>query len=116
MDNLVLTLIIGYSLGALLGILVMRKALEAEKIYAGPPAAVFQYLACATFSSEIPLLIAGLILGLGFGVVLVALSTFAVTFLLLVIFALIEYGPRQAALSNREDRGWTETDARTSGL
>lgn len=117
MDNRVLmTLLIGYGLGTLLAVFVARKSLAAEKIYSGIPAQILHFLGCIGFSSALPLVLSGFILGLGFNAVIIALLTFAATFLILIVYAIFEFPARDRGLSKEEDRGWTEADARTSGL
>lgn len=115
-DKVLWTLIIGYGLGLLLGIVVSRKSLAKEKIYSGMPATVLHFLACVGFGSALPLVLSGVILGLGFNAVLLALGTFAATFLILIVYAVLEMPAHEKAIANQPDRGWTAEDARTSGL
>lgn len=110
-------LIVGLAFAAVLGPLTARSSNRREKIYGGIGSQVFNLLACMTFVSILPTVITGLLVGQGIlGVIPVALSLALLSYGWLVLFALFEKPARTQALANKQEKGWTEADARTSGL
>jgi cyanate permease len=113
MENAPLALGIGLTFALIFGIFVARGSNQREPIHGGPLAQVFHYIGSSGVAGTLPVVLASLILGGGFGMAFpLALSFMATSLIALVIFAAIEQPARQ----NIEDRGWTEQDARTSGL
>lgn len=113
MDNAQLALLIGLVAGLGLGVFTARSSARRQKIHSGAAAHLFHYIASAGVTGILPVVLASLILGGGFGLAFpLALSFMGVSLVSLVIFALIEQPARSRVVS----RGWTEHDARTSGL
>jgi hypothetical protein len=113
MDNAQLALLIGLGCGLVFGSFVARSSARREKIYGGTAALLFHYIGAAAVTGILPLVLASLILGGGFGLAFPLAVSFMLTgFAALVIFAAIENPARPKTVST----GWTEHDARTSGL
>ena len=113
MDRTLLGLLIGLGFGLVLGYFTARSSAQREKIYGGQTALIFHYIGAAAVTGILPLVLATLILGGGFSTAFPLAVSFMVTgFLALVIFAIIEQPARSAQVS----KGWTEQDARTSGM
>lgn len=111
-------IVIGVCLTAavLFGPWVARVSLRKDTIYGGFPSKFFNLLGAMFFVTILPGVIAGFIVGNGFAVIIPALITAFVSFLCFLAFAFVEKTPRENALKAQQDRGWTEKDARTSGL
>lgn len=113
MDTPLQALLIGLGFGLVLGGFTARSSARREKIYGGRAALAFHYIGASAVTGVLPVVIASLILGGGFGTAFpLALSFMLTGFLALVIFAVIE----QPARSSHLAKGWTEQDARTSGM
>lgn len=113
MDRTLLGLLIGLGCGLVLGYFTARSSARRERIYGGQAALIFHYIGAAAVTGILPLVLATLILGGGFHTAFPLALSFMVTgFLALVIFAVIEQPARSAQLA----KGWTEQDARTSGM
>lgn len=118
MDRVVLeTIAVCLLFAAIFGPLAARSSIRREPIYGGWAARIFHFLGAALMMGVVPGVLAALILGGGFGVAFpVAFSFLGLSFLALLLFAAFEKPSRAAALAQTEDQGWTERDARTSGL
>jgi hypothetical protein len=91
-----------------------RISMKREPIYGGLIAKIFHQLGVGSFIAVIPSgLLGGLFAGFLFGIGL-ALSFLAITFGFLYLFATIEEPHRKKHVV--EDKGWTEADARASGM
>jgi len=113
MDTPLLALLIGLGCGLVLGYFTARSSAKREKIYGGQAALIFHYIGAAAVTGVLPVVLSSLILGGGFSTAFPLGVGFMVTgFLALVIFAVIE----QPARSEHLAKGWTEQDARTSGM
>jgi hypothetical protein len=113
MDTPLLAFLIGLGCGLVLGYFTARSSAKREKIYGGQTALIFHYIGAAAVTGVLPVVLASLILGGGFRTAFPLALSFMVTgFLALVVFAIIEQPARSAQLS----KGWTEQDARTSGM
>ncbi|HLV36099.1 MAG TPA: hypothetical protein VKY59_13325 [Spirillospora sp.] len=113
MDTPVLAFLIGLGFALVLGYFTARGSARREKIYGGQAALIFHYIGAATVTGVLPVVLASLILGGGFGLAFPLAVSFMLTgFVALLIFAAIE----RPARSQHVARGWTEHDARTSGL
>ncbi len=113
MNTPLLALIIGLGFGLTLGYFTARSSAKREKIYGGQQALIFHYIGASAVTGVLPVVLASLILGGGFGTAFPLAVSFMITgFLALVIFAAIE----QPARSTQTSKGWTEQDARTSGM
>jgi hypothetical protein len=115
MDKMQQAVLIGLAFGAVIGIYVARLSHDLDKIRGGTLAHIFHYLGVVCFVAVLPGVLASLILGGGFGLALpVGFGFVAASFIALVIYGAVEQ-PFRARLVE-EDRGWTEQDARSSGL
>ena len=113
MENAPLALGIGLAFALGLGILTARGSANRETIHGGALAQIFHYIGAAGVTGTLPVVLASLILGGGFELAFpLALSFMLTSLVSLVIFAAIEHPAKQKAA----DQGWTEADARTSGL
>jgi hypothetical protein len=113
MDRTLLALLIGLGCGLVLGYFTARSSAKREKIYGGQAALIFHYIGAAAVTGVLPLVLASLIVGGGFGTAFPLAVSFMLTgFLSLVIFAIVE----QPARASHVSQGWTEQDARTSGM
>jgi fatty acid desaturase len=111
-------IVIGVSLLAAFafGPWIARVSQRKDKIHGGFPAKFFHLLGAMLFVSLVPGVLTGIILGFGFSVIVPALIIALLAFTCFVLHAAFESQPRKLALSRQVDRGWTEEDARKSGL
>ncbi len=115
MENAPLALGIGLAFALTLGALTARSSNRREPIHGGPLAQLFHYIGAAGVTGTLPVVLASLILGGGFELAFPLAVSFMITcFVSLVIFAAIEQPAKLKVVD--EDQGWTEADARTSGL
>lgn len=113
---MLLPIMIGCIFGLIAGWFVSQQSAKREAIYGGASAHLWHYLATATMTS-LPIMVLTVAIRRGFWVALLtALSVTIVSWIFLLAFAITEKQPREVALSKRVNRGWTEQDARTSGL
>jgi hypothetical protein len=114
-NALIIALAVGVIAGLFIGRRLAERSIMKEPIYGGDLAKFFHRLACSAFSGGVPAGIVEVILGRNVvtGIIL-ALCFVGVSFISLLIFALLENAPRQSALA--EDRGWTAEKAKSSGL
>ena len=129
MDLKIVVLIALLALVAWLGWQVHRRSISQRPIYGGAPAAIFNFLSGLCFVAILPTVCASVLVlhpdmvdvaGITFSpiiVILVCLGLLSLVFS--VLFALFERRPlqnvqREAALL--EAQGWTEQDAKSSGL
>ncbi len=110
-------LLIGLALAAVLGYFTARSSAKREKIYGGTLALVFHYIGAGLFAATLPVVLVSLLLKGGFALAFpMAVGFLAASYLALVIFAYIEYPVYSAEERKKTERGWTEQDARASGL
>ncbi len=121
MDDKTLTaILVGLVFGGVLGILTARSSHRRDTVHGGTAAQFFQYLGAAFFVGIVPMILCsvffihppggiGKLLLLGFGFALLSYGA-------LLVYAVLERPAREAALAEAAHRGWTEEDARTSGL
>jgi hypothetical protein len=96
----------------LLTIPTARASIRKRRIYGGTPSQLFHTLGVAFYVAVLPAGICGTALvGFGFGLPLL-LVFLGLAFVALLIFAVFERPTIPAEIN----RGWTEEDARTSGL
>jgi len=100
-----------------LGTLAARSSSKREAILSGSPANIFHFLANAIMSVvTLTVLASVFVLRLDLlTIVLTIVGMVVVTLILLMIYAAFEK-PALEKKAHEEDRGWTEEDARTSGL
>jgi hypothetical protein len=93
-----------------------RSSRRKDKIVGGLLAEVFHHLGVTAYLGIVPAALIGSILvgPLELGIPL-ALLCLGLTMIALLLYAIFEKPPR-AMQAKSEDRGWTEQDARTSGL
>jgi threonine/homoserine/homoserine lactone efflux protein len=96
---------------------VHRETSEREPIRSGAVAQLMNLIASMAFAAVIPTALLGLILGVLHTVVPVILSLFALTFVVLMIYAVVEQ-PAAAKIAPTEtvEELWTAEKARSSGL
>lgn len=103
--------------GLVFGALTARSSEKREAIQSRGAAQVFHYLACALWATVTPtVLVSVLVLELGLLPALgIAFSMVGVAYIMLILFAMLEQ-PALVRIQQQEDSGWTEADARSSGL
>jgi hypothetical protein len=117
MERELQALLIGLAMAAILGYFTARSSNRREKIYGGTAAQIFHYIGAGLFAATPPTVLLTLILGGEFlQAVLTAVAFLAVSYGCLVAFAVIERPLYEAEQRKKQERGWTEQDARTSGL
>lgn len=112
-----------------LGYVVNQHSLKREPVYGGMPSVVFNFLTGLFFVGILPTVCMSIfvlhpghvdVAGITFNPVLLTVIVFAVFSLLSsILFAVVEKAPLEQALAEqakREAAGWTEEDAKTSGL
>lgn len=110
-------LLIGLAFAAVLGYFTARSSARREKIYGGTLARVFHYVGAGLFAATLPVVIVSLLLKGGFRLAFpMAVGFLVVSFLVLVAFAYVEYPLYAAEQRKKAEQGWTEQDARSSGL
>lgn len=114
--NPLMVVLAGVAFGLVVGVLTERSSNRRDPIYGGGPARLFHYLAASAVTAMPVTIISAAIAGGILFALIVALALAAVLWLSALIFAAIERPAREAALSAKAARGWTEEDARTSGL
>lgn len=104
-------------LGLIFGVSVARSSSSREAVLSGSPATIFHYLASSIMSVfALTVLASVFIVRMHFMELLVlAVGMFVVALVLLMIYAVLEK-PAIDKKAREEDTGWTEQDARTSGL
>lgn len=117
MDNRVLLVFGLIGFGLIFGILTARSSEKRQKIHGGPLSRFFNYLASSTMTALTPTaLISIFIFRLHLlEIALIVVGIFTATFIFLALYAIVEQ-PALTRLSPAEDVGWTEQDAKTSGL
>ena len=129
MDLKTIVLIALLALIAWLGWQVHRRSIRQQAIYGGAPAAIFNFLSGLCFAAILPAVCASVLVlhpdmlqvaGITLSPIIVILVGLALLSLLFsILFALFERRPLERAQQEtalREARGWTEQDAKTSGL
>jgi hypothetical protein len=117
MDKTQLALLIGLAFALIGGYFTARSSSKRQPIHGGPAALALHYIAAAGVTGILPVVLASLFLGGGFGLAFpLALSFMGTSLLALLIFAVIEQPAHTQAQQASQERGWTEHDARTSGL
>lgn len=98
------------------GLYVHRESSEREPVRSGALAQLLNLIASAAFAAIVPTALLGLILGVLHTVVPVILTLFAVTFVALLIFAIVERPAAVQITTTENEELWTAEKARTSGL
>ncbi|MCY4018541.1 MAG: hypothetical protein OXG39_03960 [Chloroflexi bacterium] len=129
MDLKAIVLIALLALIARLGWAVHRRSTRQQPIHGGAPAAIFNFLAGLCFAAILPAVCASVLVlhpdmlqlaGITLSPIIVILVGLALLSLLFsILFALFERRPLERARQEtalRDAQGWTEQDAKTSGL
>jgi hypothetical protein len=112
LDAFLISLVISIFLGAWVALVSHR----ADKVRGGMLAQALHYLGAIGVVGTLPGGLVAIALGGGFlGIVIVAVAFVLISVISLWLYAIVER-PARAVLVLQEDRGWTEQDARTSGL
>ena len=116
MPNHILALVIGLSIGLILGIFTARSSMNRDPIYGGAPSKTLHYV-MASIVTAMPITIVSCAItgGLVYAIT-VAVTLTATLWSTAYIFGSIERPIREQALASQAEKGWTEEDARTSGL
>jgi Na+/glutamate symporter len=114
--RLIIIAVVAVLCAIFVGLYVHRETSEREPVRSGAFAQLLNLIASAAFSAVIPTALLGLILGMLHTVVPVILSLFAVTFVTLLIFAIVERPAASQVVATENEELWTAEKARTSGL
>lgn len=129
MDNSTIGSIILVVLVLGLGYLVNQHSLKREPVHGGTPSIIFNFLTGLFFVAIMPTVCMSVLVihpglvdvaGITFNPVLLMVIVFALLSIFSsILFAIVEKAPLEQALAEkakREAEGWTEEDAKTSGL
>ena len=129
MDSKALGLAALIALTLYLGWRVNRHSIQREPVYGGRPAILFNFLSVAFFAAIFPTVCMSVLIlhpemveiaGITFNPIVLIVVLFALLSLLsALLFAIVESAPLEQAQkerAKRETQGWTEQDAKTSGL
>lgn len=129
MDSNIIGIIVLVVLVLGLGYVVNQHSLKREPVYGGTLSIVFNFLTGLFFVAIMPTVCMSIfvlhpgmvdVAGITFNPVLLTVILFALLSIFSsVLFAIVEKAPLENALAEqakREAEGWTEADARTSGL
>lgn len=111
-------ILICLAFAAVFGPLAARSSNRRATIYGGWIAQIFHFIGAAALVSVLPAVIVGLLLGGGFRAgVPVAIGLLIISLASMIVFALFEQPALDAVEAQKgDDQGWTEEDARSSGL
>ena len=129
MDSKALGLVALIALALYLGWRVNRHSMQREPVYGGWPAILFNFLSAAFFAAIFPTVCMSVLVlhpdmveiaGIIFNPIILIVVIFALLSLVsALLFAIVERAPLERAQkerAKRESQGWTEQDAKTSGL
>ena len=116
-EKQVTTILIGLGIALVLGLLTARSSNRREPVYGGPLAHLLHYLGAGLFVAILPtVLTSAFIMRTGEMIPLLVLGFFGAAYVALLLHAIIERPALLRARAQVEDHGWTEEDARNSGL
>jgi hypothetical protein len=116
-DAIVKTLAVWLAFAVILGPLLTRSSIRRNAIHGGIVAHIFHFIGATALMTVIPTFIAALIFGGGGKIAIPFAIALALTSSLsMIIFAIAERPALEAYQKAQDDRGWTEEDARSSGL
>lgn len=116
MDRAQVVLLITVIFAVVASFPVANQSRRKEAIHGGPLAIVFHHIGVTAYLGVLPsALIGSIVVGPFVYGIPVALFCLALAAFALLLYAVFEQ-PARAGLAVVEDRGWTEQDARTSGL
>ncbi len=114
------------AIGLLLGWEVHQRSASQRRIHGGAASSLFNYLSASCFAAILPtVLIIVIILrpenvtfaGIVWHPLILAVLTLGFgSYLFALLHSVVERGPMARAMGAEEARGWTEEDARSSGL
>lgn len=117
MDAFQKTLLVWVVFAVILGPLLTRSSIRRKPIYGNIVAQLLHFVGATAMVAVVPAIIAALLFGGGFALAFPFALTLVLTSLFsLVLFAIVEKPAAQAHERSQEERGWTEEDARSSGL
>ena len=129
MDSKALGLAALIALALYLGWRVNRHSMQCEPVYGGRLAVLFNFLSAAFFAAIFPTVCMSVLVlhpdmveiaGITFSPIILIVVIFALLSLLsALLFAIVESAPLERARKEKAKRGaqgWTEQDAKTSGL
>jgi hypothetical protein len=106
----------GIVFGLILGIFTARSSAKRDPIYGGIGSKALHYLMASAITA-MPATILALALQAGLVFAILVAVGFAIFLQLMsLVFGAVENPARRVALQAQTDRGWTEEDARASGL
>ncbi len=113
MDRSTLVILITLAVIAVFTVPTVRSSARRKKIYGGLLSQTFHTFGIMAYLGIMPTVLCGT-MWVGWRTSLpIGLALLVVSFLFLILFAVVE---RRALPTAAEDRGWTEQDARSSGL
>lgn len=116
MSTEMIALIALIGIGAVFGGFTARSSIQREAIHGGPIARASNYISAALMAALTPTVLCSItVFELGLWALLIAVVMVILAVVALIPYAIVEL-PAMQATAAREDRGWTEEDARTSGL
>lgn len=116
METQYIVLLLGILFGLGLGIRTEQSSSKREPVYGGGSARFFHYLMSATATAMPVTIIACAIAGGIIFAIVVAVCLATTLWGSALAFASVERSARETALAQKAAQGWTEQDARTSGL
>ena len=129
MDTNTIGLIVLVLLVLGLGYQVNQHSLKREPVYGGTPSIIFNFLSGLFFVAILPTVCMSILVlhpsmvdvaGITFNPILLAIIVLSLLSLIsAVLFAIVEKTPLKEAMAEKakhEAKGWTEEDAKTSGL
>jgi len=117
MNNELLTLGIAAVYVVIFGFFTARTSNKHDPVYGGQAVQTLHILGCGLFVAILPtVLTSAFILHTGHMIPSVVVGAAVASYAVLLVFAALERPHREQALADKERRGWTEQDARTSGL
>lgn len=129
MDSKTLGLAVLVALVLYLGRLVSKHSMKRQPVYGGGFAVLFNFLSATFFVAILPTICMSILVlhpemvtiaGISLNPIILIVVIFALLSLVsAILFAVVERAPLEQALkkqAKREAQGWTEQDAKTSGL
>jgi hypothetical protein len=115
-DTVIKTFAVWLAFAIVFGPLLTRSSIRRNAIHGGTVAHIFHFIGATALMTVIPTFIAALVLGAGGEMLPFVITLAVVSMLSMIIFAIAERPALEAYQKAQEDRGWTEEDARSSGL
>ncbi len=110
-------LLVGLAFGLVAGYFTARASERREPIYGGAASRAMHYITASLFTGlPIATLLTAILGERWWAAVLTALALLVVVNVSAYIFAMLERPAREQALTQKAQQGYTEADARTSGL